>query len=92
VDVILQLIEKAGDFVSDDIWYRVVQFVTNNEDLQVFVVQAAERHCRFSKIISLLFFYYADFVYSLRLNLCFALSYDKYQASVEGTVNLKGVR
>jgi hypothetical protein len=33
--VILQLIEKAGDFVSDDIWYRVVQFVTNNEDLQV---------------------------------------------------------
>jgi len=35
VDVILQLIDKAGDFVSDDIWYRVVQFVTNNEDLQV---------------------------------------------------------
>jgi AP-2 complex subunit alpha len=35
VVVILQLIEKAGDFVSDDIWYRVVQFVTNNEDLQV---------------------------------------------------------
>lgn len=35
VDVILQLIEKAGDFVSDDIWYRVVQFVTNNDDLQV---------------------------------------------------------
>lgn len=37
VDVILQLIDKAGDFVSDDIWYRVVQFVTNNEDLQVCV-------------------------------------------------------
>jgi hypothetical protein len=36
VDVILQLIDKAGDFVSDDMWYRVVQFVTNNEDLQVF--------------------------------------------------------
>eukprot|EP00252_Welwitschia_mirabilis_P025764 TRINITY_DN8191_c0_g1_i1.p1 TRINITY_DN8191_c0_g1~~TRINITY_DN8191_c0_g1_i1.p1 ORF type:complete len:1019 (-),score=209.30 TRINITY_DN8191_c0_g1_i1:385-3441(-) len=34
VDVILQLIDKAGDFISDDIWYRVVQFVTNNEDLQ----------------------------------------------------------
>jgi AP-2 complex subunit alpha len=33
--VILQLIDKAGDFVSDDIWFRVVQFVTNNEDLQV---------------------------------------------------------
>lgn len=35
VDVILQLIDNAGDFVSDDIWFRVVQFVTNNEDLQV---------------------------------------------------------
>ncbi|KAJ8767840.1 hypothetical protein K2173_020780 [Erythroxylum novogranatense] len=34
VDVILQLVDKAGDFVSDDIWFRVVQFVTNNEDLQ----------------------------------------------------------
>ncbi|XP_010535653.1 PREDICTED: AP-2 complex subunit alpha-2-like isoform X2 [Tarenaya hassleriana] len=34
VDVILQLIDKAGDFVSDDIWFRVVQFVTNNQDLQ----------------------------------------------------------
>lgn len=35
VDVVLQLIEKAGDFISDDIWFRVVQFVTNNDDLQV---------------------------------------------------------
>lgn len=42
MDVILQLIEKAGDFVSDDIWYRVVQFVTNNEDLQVSIVQTTE--------------------------------------------------
>ncbi|MED6159955.1 hypothetical protein PIB30_047058 [Stylosanthes scabra] len=25
---------KAVDFVSDDIWFRFVQFVTNNEDLQ----------------------------------------------------------
>ncbi|KAL8155013.1 hypothetical protein AgCh_000401 [Apium graveolens] len=32
VDVILQLIDKAGDFVRDDIWFRVVQFVTNNEE------------------------------------------------------------
>ncbi|KAH7288142.1 hypothetical protein KP509_31G014300 [Ceratopteris richardii] len=36
VDVILQLIDKAGDFISDDIWYRVVQFVTNNDDLQAY--------------------------------------------------------
>lgn len=31
VDVILRLIEVAGDVVSDDIWYRVVFIVTNNE-------------------------------------------------------------
>ena len=35
VDVVLQLIDKAGEFVSDDIWFRVIQFVTNNDDLQV---------------------------------------------------------
>jgi len=34
LDVILQLISMAGDFVSADIWYRVVQIVTNNEDVQ----------------------------------------------------------
>jgi len=41
VDIILQLIEKAGEFVGDDIWYRVVQFVTNNDDLQVHAAQKA---------------------------------------------------
>eukprot|EP00897_Mesotaenium_endlicherianum_P000511 jgi/Mesen1/10460/ME000082S09968 len=41
VDVILQLIEKAGDFVSDDIWHRVVQIVTNNEDLQAYAAAKA---------------------------------------------------
>ncbi|XP_052184926.1 AP-2 complex subunit alpha-1-like isoform X2 [Diospyros lotus] len=41
VDVILQLIDKAGDFVSDDIWFRVVQFVTNNEDLQPYAAVKA---------------------------------------------------
>jgi AP-2 complex subunit alpha len=34
VDTILQLLAIAGDFVSDDIWHRVVQIVTNKEDLQ----------------------------------------------------------
>lgn len=34
VDTILQLLNIAGDFVSDDIWHRVVQIVTNREDLQ----------------------------------------------------------
>ncbi|GAB2274662.1 hypothetical protein Dimus_009433 [Dionaea muscipula] len=44
VDVILQLIDKAGDFVSDDIWFRVVQFVTNNEDLQPYAAMKAKEY------------------------------------------------
>ncbi|GJY57916.1 AP-2 complex subunit alpha-1-like protein [Tanacetum coccineum] len=44
VDVILQLIDKAGDFVSDDIWFRVVQFVTNNEDLQPYAALKAKEY------------------------------------------------
>eukprot|EP01080_Neovahlkampfia_damariscottae_P005075 gene5075-8675_t len=32
IDVILSLMAQAGDFVSDDIWYRVVQIVTNSKD------------------------------------------------------------
>ncbi|XP_022854310.1 AP-2 complex subunit alpha-1-like isoform X2 [Olea europaea var. sylvestris] len=44
VDVILQLIDKAGDFVSDDIWFRVVQFVTNNEDLQTYAALKAREY------------------------------------------------
>lgn len=42
VDVILQLIDKAGDFISDEIWYRVVQFVTNNDDLQAYAASKAQ--------------------------------------------------
>jgi AP-2 complex subunit alpha len=37
VDVILQLITLAGDFVSDDIWHRVVKIVTNHEDVQEYL-------------------------------------------------------
>ena len=44
VDVIFQLIDKAGDFVSDDIWFRVVQFVTNNEDLQPYAAAKAREY------------------------------------------------
>ncbi|KAL1200907.1 AP-2 complex subunit alpha-2 [Cardamine amara subsp. amara] len=44
VDVILQLIDKAGDFVSDDIWFRVVQFVTNNEDLQPYAASKVREY------------------------------------------------
>ncbi len=31
VDTILQLISSAGDHVSEEVWYRVIQIVVNNE-------------------------------------------------------------
>lgn len=34
VDTMLQLINVAGDHISDDIWHRTVRIVTNNPDLQ----------------------------------------------------------
>eukprot|EP00457_Paulinella_chromatophora_P000942 gb/GEZN01000944.1/.p1 GENE.gb/GEZN01000944.1/~~gb/GEZN01000944.1/.p1 ORF type:complete len:996 (-),score=239.00 gb/GEZN01000944.1/:356-3343(-) len=39
VDVVLQLISEAGDFVTDDIWHRVVQIVTNEPDLQQYAAE-----------------------------------------------------
>mmetsp|Transcript_14461 Transcript_14461/g.49746 ORF Transcript_14461/g.49746 Transcript_14461/m.49746 type:complete len:982 (-) Transcript_14461:286-3231(-) len=39
IDVIVALIEKAGEFVSDDVWHRVVQIVTNNPDLQQYAAE-----------------------------------------------------
>ncbi|WWC90553.1 uncharacterized protein L201_005489 [Kwoniella dendrophila CBS 6074] len=44
VDTILQLIAAAGDHVGAEVWYRVVQLVTNNEDLQMYAAQAVYRH------------------------------------------------
>ncbi|BHF63758.1 AP-2 complex subunit alpha-2 [Sparganum proliferum] len=34
VDTILMLIRVAGDYVSDEVWHRVVQIVVNREDVQ----------------------------------------------------------
>jgi AP-2 complex subunit alpha len=34
VDISLRLISMAGDHVSDEVWQRVCQIVTNNEELQ----------------------------------------------------------
>eukprot|EP00878_Enallax_costatus_P024930 GHUV01026636.1.p1 GENE.GHUV01026636.1~~GHUV01026636.1.p1 ORF type:complete len:670 (+),score=220.90 GHUV01026636.1:292-2301(+) len=36
VDVVLALLERAGDFCNDDIWHRVVQLITNNEGSQAY--------------------------------------------------------
>lgn len=34
VDTILRLMSTAGDHVGDEVWYRVVQIITNTEELQ----------------------------------------------------------
>ncbi|GMH38541.1 hypothetical protein BSKO_06425 [Bryopsis sp. KO-2023] len=34
VDVSMDLIERAGEFVTEDIWHRVIQLVTNNEGMR----------------------------------------------------------
>ena len=40
VDVALALLERAGDFCSDDIWHRVVQLVTNNDNMQAYAARS----------------------------------------------------
>ncbi|KAL9610401.1 MAG: hypothetical protein Q9167_004884 [Letrouitia subvulpina] len=39
VDISLRLIAMAGDHVSDEVWQRVIQVVTNNEELQIYAAQ-----------------------------------------------------
>lgn len=39
VDVILQLIATAGDNVSNEVWYRVVQIVVNNPSLHQYTAK-----------------------------------------------------
>ncbi len=44
IDTILELIATAGDHVGAEVWYRVVQLVTNNEDLQAYASAAVYTH------------------------------------------------
>lgn len=47
---VLELISLAGDHVADEVWYRVVQIVTNTEDLQV--ITAPQQRCSHTSPIS----------------------------------------
>ncbi|KEY66423.1 hypothetical protein S7711_06166 [Stachybotrys chartarum IBT 7711] len=46
VDISLRLIAMAGDHVSDEVWQRVTQIVTNNEELQVYASQNALQYVK----------------------------------------------
>lgn len=34
VDTILNLIRLAGDYVSEEVWYRIIQIVINKQEVQ----------------------------------------------------------
>ena len=46
VDISLRLIAMAGDHVSEEVWHRVIQIVTNNEELQVYAAQNILRYLK----------------------------------------------
>ncbi|KAL1914805.1 uncharacterized protein VTP21DRAFT_7897 [Calcarisporiella thermophila] len=46
VDIILQLISSAGDQVGEEVWFRVAQIVTNNEDLQEYAAKTVLNYLR----------------------------------------------
>lgn len=44
VDISLRLLSMAGDHVSDEVWQRVIQIVTNNEGLQEYTARNILRY------------------------------------------------
>ena len=44
VDSALKLISAAGDEVPDEVWYRIVQIVTNNESIQAYSAETVMRY------------------------------------------------
>ena len=39
VDTILNLIRLAGDYVSEEVWYRIVQVVINTQEVQAYAAK-----------------------------------------------------
>ena len=46
VDVSLRLLAVAGDHVSDEVWQRVIQIITNNEGLQEYAARSLLRYIK----------------------------------------------
>lgn len=46
VDISMRLIAMAGDHVSDEVWQRIIQIVTNNDELQVYAAQNILQYCQ----------------------------------------------
>ncbi|KAI1388205.1 Adaptor protein complex AP-2 alpha subunit [Hypoxylon trugodes] len=46
INVSLRLVAVAGDHLSDEVWQRVIQIVTNNEELQVYAAHNTLQHVK----------------------------------------------
>ncbi|KDN38649.1 Adaptor protein complex AP-2 alpha subunit [Tilletiaria anomala UBC 951] len=46
IDTVLQLISSAGDHVGEEVWFRVIQIVTNNEDVQEYAATKCLEHLK----------------------------------------------
>lgn len=46
ITIIIQLLASAGDHVSDEVWQRTIQVITNNEDLQEHAARSVLRYMR----------------------------------------------
>ncbi len=47
VDTILNLIRLAGDYVSEEVWYRIIQIVINKQEVQGYAAKTCFEVCTF---------------------------------------------
>ena len=45
MDVMITLIERAGEFSTKDIWHSTVQLITNSDDLHKYAATKASTSC-----------------------------------------------
>ena len=45
VDTILNLIRLAGDYVSEEVWYRIIQVVINTQEVQGYAAKTCFEVC-----------------------------------------------
>ena len=45
VDTILNLIRLAGDYVSEEVWFRIIQIVINRQDVQGYAAKTCFEVC-----------------------------------------------
>ena len=72
LDVALKLVEKAGDFISDDVWHRVVHVVTDAPELHEHAARVALEKLRQNsyeeKFVRLAAYFLGEFGHKLGAN------------------------